>query len=157
MFLKSIASFILAHTLMLGTSNTQVYVAPVQKITPKTSIATSTHKTTVTTLVAKNGKPVVKKVSEKIPIKPTKTQAIKKEVAPELLPDFEAINTFARKAIVNILCTTKNGALSPISGTGVVISPNGVVLTNAHVGQLFLQVVIDLRQEFSFLVSLHSI
>jgi hypothetical protein len=32
----------------------------------------------------------------------------------------------------------KGNELSPISGTGVVISPDGVVLTNAHVAQYFL-------------------
>ena len=59
-------------------------------------------------------------------------------LAPEPPPDFESINTFARTALVNILCTTKGNELSPISGTGVIISPNGIVLTNAHVGQFFL-------------------
>lgn len=49
------------------------------------------------------------------------------------------INTLARSALVNIICTTKTaGALSPISASGVVIDPRGVVLTNAHVAQYFL-------------------
>lgn len=57
---------------------------------------------------------------------------------PEPIPDFEVINTNARKAIVNILCTVKNNELSPISGTGVIISSSGIVLTNAHIAQYFL-------------------
>ena len=57
---------------------------------------------------------------------------------PEPPPDFEKINAFAREAIVNILCETKSSQFSPISGTGVVISPDGVILTNAHIGQYLL-------------------
>lgn len=49
------------------------------------------------------------------------------------------INTLARSALVNIICTTKTaGALNPISASGVVIDPQGIILTNAHVAQYFL-------------------
>jgi hypothetical protein len=45
----------------------------------------------------------------------------------------------ARGSIVNILCTTQSGGyFEPISGSGVIITHSGVVLTNAHVGQYFL-------------------
>ncbi len=51
----------------------------------------------------------------------------------------EELNTRARAALVNILCTTKRGgSFSPISGSGVFIDSRGVILTNAHVGQYFL-------------------
>ncbi len=50
-----------------------------------------------------------------------------------------AVNTETRSALVNILCTTiAGGYLHPISGSGVLIDPRGVILTNAHVGQFFL-------------------
>jgi len=40
---------------------------------------------------------------------------------------------------VNILCTTKSGgSLNPISGSGIVIDPQGIIITNAHIGQYFL-------------------
>jgi S1-C subfamily serine protease len=42
-----------------------------------------------------------------------------------------------RAAIVNIYCQSK-GSLSSISGSGVVIDPRGVILTNAHVAQYML-------------------
>lgn len=51
----------------------------------------------------------------------------------------EELNTSARAALVNILCTTKRGgSFSPISGSGVFIDTRGVILTNAHIGQYFL-------------------
>lgn len=51
---------------------------------------------------------------------------------------FETINTDARAALVNIFCTPHGGSLNPISGSGVLIDPRGVVLTNAHVAQYVL-------------------
>lgn len=49
------------------------------------------------------------------------------------------VNTRARAALVNIICTTKDGGLfKPITGSGVIIDPRGVILTNAHVAEYFL-------------------
>ncbi len=60
-------------------------------------------------------------------------------VTPLPTPNFEVINQKARESIVNIICTTKSsGSLSPITGTGVLIDPKGVILTNAHIAQYFL-------------------
>lgn len=50
-----------------------------------------------------------------------------------------SINDRVRGAVVNIFCTSQVGAtLSSITGSGIVIDPKGVILTNAHVGQYFL-------------------
>lgn len=55
-----------------------------------------------------------------------------------LLPQ-SVVNDSARSALVNIFCITKSGGyLYPISGSGVLVTKNGVILTNAHVGQYFL-------------------
>ncbi len=44
-----------------------------------------------------------------------------------------------RRALVNIICTAppKSG-LHSISGSGVVVSPTGMIVTNAHIAQYFL-------------------
>ncbi len=52
---------------------------------------------------------------------------------------FSDINLSTREAIVNILCTTN--AVVPfasISGSGVVIDPSGIIITNAHIAQYYL-------------------
>ncbi len=55
-----------------------------------------------------------------------------------ILP-FNEINIKTREALVNILCTTKRGGVfEPLSGSGVIIDPHGVILTNAHIGQYLL-------------------
>lgn len=48
------------------------------------------------------------------------------------------INTKTRGALVNILCISSSPKVKSITGSGVIIDPRGVILTNAHVGQLFL-------------------
>lgn len=48
------------------------------------------------------------------------------------------VNQRARAALVNILCTNSTGLIRPISGSGVIIDPRGVILTNAHVAQYVL-------------------
>ncbi len=45
---------------------------------------------------------------------------------------------FTWGALVNILCTPLSGSTRAISGSGVIIDPRGVVLTNAHVAQFVL-------------------
>lgn len=51
---------------------------------------------------------------------------------------FDTVNVAARSALVNVLCQSRSGALQPISGSGVIIDPRGVILTNAHVAQYVL-------------------
>lgn len=51
--------------------------------------------------------------------------------------DYETLNINARAALVNILCISKSGVGS-ISGSGTIIDPRGIILTNAHIGQFFL-------------------
>lgn len=48
------------------------------------------------------------------------------------------VNISARLALVNILCSSGSGGMRPISGSGVIIDPRGIILTNAHVAQYVL-------------------
>ncbi len=121
-------------------SSTQV-VTPVSTIPISTSTPTVMHVAT-TTPVKQPVSPVL--VNKVIPKSVTQIVTPQKSipVTPVVAvppPNFDAINIAARKALVNILCTTQTGGgLSPISGSGVVISPDGVIVTNAHVAQYFL-------------------
>lgn len=48
-------------------------------------------------------------------------------------------NEEVRNALVNIICTTDGaGPFNPVSASGVMIDPEGVIITNAHVGQYYL-------------------
>lgn len=52
---------------------------------------------------------------------------------------FTIVNDEARGALVNIFCTTQGGgSVRPISASGIIIDPRGVILTNAHVAQYVL-------------------
>jgi len=154
MFIKSFISFIAAHVLVLfGVSNTPTYVAPTptiqQKVASKNVASTTSPKTTFATATKKIGvNATTTKTQTKIQTdtkaKPITASPVKEEtkvsppVAAEPSFDFVDINTFARKAVVNILCKTRGTELSPISGTGVIVGPNGLILTNAHIGQYLL-------------------
>ena len=69
----------------------------------------------------------------------TSSQIVRVENAYATPPEsFAAINASARGALVNIFCAPKGGAMRPISGTGTIIDPRGIILTNAHVAQYVL-------------------
>jgi len=52
---------------------------------------------------------------------------------------FSEINNEYRSAIVNIFCTTEaSSPLRSISGSGIIVDSQGVILTNAHIAQYYL-------------------
>lgn len=54
-------------------------------------------------------------------------------------PSFEEINKQTRAALVNIICTTiRSGSFEPLTGSGILVDPRGVILTNAHIAEYFL-------------------
>lgn len=146
MFIKGFITFLISSILGVGATSTRVYIAPISTTTQIKSTFTSqtiqpTESNPVSTTTKKTTQ-VKTKVSTttKSSIKTEKPKQAEKGVDISKLPppDFESINSYSRKAVVNILCNTKGGELSPISGTGVIISPKGIVLTNAHIAQYFL-------------------
>ncbi|TSC55626.1 MAG: hypothetical protein Greene041679_591, partial [Parcubacteria group bacterium Greene0416_79] len=71
-------------------------------------------------------------------LKPPATSSPSAQEEPPQL-SFNEINRRTRAALVNIICTTKrSGLFEPASGSGVVIDPRGVILTNAHVAEYLL-------------------
>src|SRR3989344_1667354 len=129
MFQKIIIFFIFVYVAIFSgwvtnsfINSTQIQVVQIEPIGTSTKPIITEEPATTT--------PALTKVTQN---KPTSTTIKKVEVPqvititiPEPTPDFEKINNSAREATVNILCTTKNNNLSPISGTGILISPTGL-------------------------------
>lgn len=142
MFIKAILTIIFSPIILMGEifnlSKPEIYTAPQKPIdvvreVPK--VKTTPTKPTSTPVMKSTNTPKVVKTA-------TTTKPVEKPpiivIAPETPVNFEKINMDSRKTIVNILCTTKYGDLSPISGTGVIIGADGLILTNAHIAQYFL-------------------
>lgn len=145
-----------------GTGSTTATIAPGTIATSSKTVAETaiTSTTTATTTLA----PATPKVAEKLavtapvvkPVAPTAqtpTAPLPKNTAltdPTLAAlattslkagplTFDDINILTRDALVNIFCYTQSsGPISPITGSGVIIDPRGVILTNAHIAQYFL-------------------
>jgi S1-C subfamily serine protease len=137
---------ILSYVFMFGLWSEPVSAPFTVNTDPETieivTVATSTEKVVtekpkeVTMPVAKKVATTTKPASVNIPQKTPVVPPPPTPIEPE--PNYEQINTTARLSTVNILCTAKNNDLSPISGTGIVISSSGLILTNAHVAQYLL-------------------
>lgn len=110
--------------------------------TPATStplVASSTKKVSVATTTGP--KKTIIKATESPAAAPESSanDQIKRTENPYATPPLNSavLNDRVRSALVNILCLS-NGTLRPISGSGVFIDPDGVILTNAHVAQYVL-------------------
>jgi S1-C subfamily serine protease len=90
--------------------------------------------------------PVLKKKETPPPaaVTPASAPAAKPVAAPAPLASsgnigLDASASLLRSALVNIICYAPAGSsLHSISGSGVIIDPKGIILTNAHVAQYFL-------------------
>jgi hypothetical protein len=87
--------------------------------------------TTATTSVATTTKVPV---TVQIPSTPTPTQAPAPTPALAVQPTSHQLSD----AVVNIVCVSKDPRVHSVSGSGVFIDSRGLILTVAHVGQMFL-------------------
>ena len=123
----------------VATSSTQTAAVQTSLETPSPApAASSTPKKVATTTVKAVAKapaqqPIVQKESD------NQARRIQNPYSYAPVP-FESIDAITRPALVNILCRPRGvGPIaSPISGSGVIIDPRGVILTNAHVAQYVL-------------------
>lgn len=102
---------------------------------PETALKTEPDDTKITTIPSspRNDESLVSKQVQ------VESQIQVSTPPPITLVPLEELNAKTRAALVNILCTTKwSGSFSPITGSGIVIDPKGVILTNAHVAQYYL-------------------
>lgn len=111
---------------------------PAPVVTPKTREATDVRKVSPQP-APKKTEATASSVSTPISIPTPTASPAPQEPAPTPINQAE-LNQKTRAAVVNILCTTKNGnAFEPISGTGIIIDERGIILTNAHIAEyLFL-------------------
>ncbi len=113
-------------TLSAPSSNpkTKIATTPVAKVTKKSAtqqVAGAAAPSSATTSTGQGGSQAAR-IQNPYPFEPESS---------------DAVNSAARAALVNILCTSR-GSIHPISASGVVIDPRGVILTNAHVAQYIL-------------------
>lgn len=112
--------------------------------TPQTNFQTNTHSTTS---VLVNPLPSPKTYSaSKASIAPASPPTVSTpQTKKPVLSDAQKQARLAlsvsktRSALVNILCiSSTGGVLHSISGSGIIINPQGVILTNAHIAQYLL-------------------
>lgn len=105
----------------LPTKPAAVVTAPPEDKKPTTATeVTTTIEATVPT-VKKTPAPVAQKPLEQ----PTQSE-------------FDLTAATLRGALVNILCLSGRQDIHSISGSGVIIDPRGIIVTNAHIAQHFL-------------------
>ena len=106
----------------------EITPSPTPTPTPKNEIKKPTPKPTPSPTTTPTVQP---------PENPTPTPLAPPQAGPAI--SLIELNKNARSTIINIICTTKSGgAFRPISGSGVIIGENGIILTTAHLAQYFL-------------------
>jgi S1-C subfamily serine protease len=145
-----LAALLAAFALFLRGSARQVAPAELpnstQAAASNLAIATSTasstpvHPTATNTTAPTSTAATAKKPLDRATDSPSAAATAERVASPYAVPplSFTTINDDARSAIVNIFCLSQNGSLHPISGSGVLIDPRGIILTNAHVAQYVL-------------------
>ena len=105
------------------------------------TVATTSAQTPIIPVLKKVIPPAPKPTSEPAPTTPLQATPISAPTS--LLPpesaSLDASAVTLRAALVNIICYAPAGSgLRSISGSGVIVDPKGIILTNAHIAQNFL-------------------
>lgn len=138
----AVGAVILTLNIVLGLFSTHVQVAPTAAPVEQATTTPPLASTVATTTSAEMRTPAPSVAKKAVPLAVPPTKPTATTTTPPVVVQTKSadeVNTQTRAALVNILCTTKAGGyLHPISGSGVMVSSAGVVLTNAHVAQYFL-------------------
>lgn len=109
---------------------------------PTPAIAPSAATTTKVKVVPTQVAPTKKPTSSPAPVAPVVTPPPAKVPAPLASSGNISLDVAAshlRDALVNIVCNAPVGSrIHSISGSGVIVDSRGIILTNAHVAQMFL-------------------
>ncbi len=141
--LHFVTSLVAAGLFSLGGTTPEIalgkpFTAP--SVASKTALFPSAQ--TILSKVSSTTKPITAKILKKtkestpLPVSSIPSQATTASTPVTYLPS-DIVNDQLRASLVNIICTSQSGT-EPISGSGLMVSSRGVVLTNAHVAQFFL-------------------
>jgi S1-C subfamily serine protease len=123
------------RTTHVGTADNTTKDAPSSEMSEQTQAPPKEEDTASQTeedhTVVTIGTPVVEQTPPAPPSEPT---AVAQSLAP---PPTDFSTEKVLPALVNILCLS-SGPFSGVTGSGIVIDPRGIVLTNAHVAQYIL-------------------
>ena len=114
-----------ALTLSIGTNTPALMASPHPATTTSTTTSTIATTTSKKTVVAGNA------VTEL----PSTTSVSSSALAAQKL---DSAGADLLQSVVNIVCLSGNPAIPSISGSGVIIDSRGIILTAAHVAQMFL-------------------
>lgn len=137
-YLGIAAALILGIFIIVFFDRTVISYAPLVIIPVASSTLPATNSATTSTSAAVIPKVAIKKITPPAPAPIAPAPSIT-ESTPDINTELNTSASSLRAALVNIICDAPSGsALRSISGSGVIVDPKGIILTNAHVAQYFL-------------------